>query len=67
MNIRCNDKYIRIFINTQRIDSLLNWQCIKNGEITDKINMKNFNRVTTINNAMDFMLKMSKILHKYKL
>ena len=67
MNIRCNDKYIRIFINTQRIDSLLNWQCIKNGEITDKINMKNFSRVTTIDNAMDFMLKMSKILHKYKL
>ena len=67
MNIRCNDKYIRIFINNQRIDSLLNWQCIKNGEITDKINMKNFSRVTTIDNAMDFMLKMSKILHKYKL
>ena len=66
MNICYNDKNIRIFINNQRIDSLLNWQCIKNGEITHRINMKNFSRVTTIDKAMDFMLKMSKILHKYK-
>ena len=67
MNIRYDDKDIRIFINNQLINSLLNWQCIKNVEITDRMNMKNFSRVTTIDNAMDFMLKMSKILHKNKL
>ena len=66
MSICYKDKDIRIFINNQRIDSLLNWQCIKIGEIIHRINMKNFSRVTTIDKAMDFMLKMSKILHKYE-